>query len=97
MRDGYHVIVSDQRMPVMTETDFLSRVRELYPNTVRLVLSGYSDLDSIVDAINCGAIYKFISKPWDSEALRVEVRDAFQHYSATLHAVPLVPAALPQT
>lgn len=73
------VIVSDQRMPEMTGAQFLSRVRDLYPKTVRLVLSGYADLDSVTEAINQGAIYKFLLKPWDEEVLRNDVREAFRH------------------
>ncbi|MFH1495300.1 MAG: response regulator, partial [Pseudomonadota bacterium] len=56
------VIVSDQRMPEMTGVEFLHQVRELYPDTVRIVLSGYTELNSITDAINRGAIYKFLTK-----------------------------------
>src|SRR6185369_3349926 len=61
------VIVSDQRMPQMTGVEFLRRVKTLYPDTVRIVLSGYTELQSITDAINEGAIYKFLTKPWDDE------------------------------
>jgi diguanylate cyclase (GGDEF)-like protein len=76
------VIVSDQRMPEMNGTEFLSRVRDLYPNTVRLVLSGYTDLGSVTNAINRGAIYKFLTKPWDEAALRTDLREAFQHHES---------------
>lgn len=73
------VIVSDQRMPDMSGTEFLSRVSKLYPNTVRMVLSGYTDLQSVTETVNRGAIYKFISKPWEDYNLRDEIRAAFQH------------------
>jgi diguanylate cyclase (GGDEF)-like protein len=72
------VIISDQRMPNMTGTEFLTQVKSLYPKTVRIILSGFSDFDALKDAINNGAIYKFINKPWDIDALRTLVRDAFQ-------------------
>lgn len=71
------VIISDQRMPEMTGVEFLRRVKALYPDTVRIVLSGYTDLKSITDAINEGAIYKFLTKPWEDEQLRENVREAF--------------------
>lgn len=71
------VIVSDQRMPGMTGVEFLRRAKELYPDTVRMVLSGYTELQSITDAINEGAIYKFLTKPWDDERLRGHVAEAF--------------------
>ena len=70
------VVISDQRMPDMSGTEFLARVRQLYPNTVRLVLTGYTDLDSVTGAINRGAIYKFLTKPWDDDLLRDEIREA---------------------
>lgn len=72
------VIVSDQRMPDMTGTEFFARVRQLYPDTVRLVLTGYTELDSVTSAINQGAIYKFLTKPWDDDLLREQIREAFR-------------------
>ena len=78
------VIISDQRMPEMSGTEFLSRVRELYPDTLRMVLSGYADLNSVTDAVNRGAIYKFLSKPWEDDALRAQVAEAFRHHEAML-------------
>lgn len=72
------VILSDQRMPGMTGVEFLRRAKELYPGTVRMVLSGYTELQSITDAINEGAIYKFLTKPWDDERLRAHVQEAFR-------------------
>ena len=71
------VIVSDQRMPVMTGVEFLRRTKVLHPNTIRITLSGYTDLQSIIDAVNEGAVYKFLTKPWDDELLRGHVADAF--------------------
>jgi len=71
------VILSDQRMPGMTGVELLRRVRQLYPETIRLVLSGYSELRSVADAINEGGIYKFLAKPWDDEQLRAQLREAF--------------------
>lgn len=72
------VIVSDQRMPSMTGTEFFARVKDLYPKTVRLILSGYTDLKSVTDAINHGAIYRFLTKPWDDEELRDQIAQAFR-------------------
>lgn len=74
------VIISDQRMPEMTGTEFLSQVRERYPDTIRIVLSGYTDLNSVTDAINRGAIYKFLTKPWEDDLLRANVEEAFRRY-----------------
>ena len=72
------VILSDQRMPDMSGTEFFARVRQLYPETIRIVLTGYTDLDSVTGAINRGAIYKFLTKPWDDDQLREEIREAFR-------------------
>ena len=72
------VVISDQRMPDMSGTEFLSRVRQLYPNTIRMVLTGYTDLDAVTGAINRGAIYKFLTKPWDDDLLRDQIREAFR-------------------
>lgn len=79
------VILSDQRMPEMNGTEFLSRVRELYPDTIRIVLSGYTDLETITNAVNRGAIYRFLTKPWDDDLLREHIREAFRHQEATQH------------
>ena len=83
------VIISDQRMPEMTGVEFLSRVKEAYPDTVRIVLSGYTELNSVTDAINRGAIYKFLTKPWDDDLLRVNVEEAFHRYEMKMENVRL--------
>lgn len=77
-RHDIQVIISDQRMPGMSGTEFLSRVKEMYPGTVRMVLSGYTDLQAVTDAINRGAIYKFLTKPWSDADLRAQIVEAFR-------------------
>lgn len=72
------VIVSDQRMPGMSGVEFLRLAKASYPGTVRMVLSGYTDLQSVTDAINEGAIYKFLTKPWDDDLLRADIAEAFR-------------------
>jgi EAL domain-containing protein (putative c-di-GMP-specific phosphodiesterase class I)/CheY-like chemotaxis protein len=74
------VIVSDQRMPEMMGTEFLSRVKEIHPESVRMILSGYSELSTLTEAINRGAVYKFLAKPWDEEDLRATIKEAFRRY-----------------
>jgi response regulator RpfG family c-di-GMP phosphodiesterase len=74
------VIISDQRMPGMSGVEFLSKVRDAYPDTVRIVLSGYTELNTVTDAINRGSVYKFLTKPWEDELLRANVQEAFQRY-----------------
>lgn len=77
------VILSDQRMPGMTGVEFLRRVKTIYPQTVRMVLSGYTELQSITDAINEGAIYKFLTKPWEDGLLRANIEEAFRYRELT--------------
>ncbi|MBW6493875.1 MAG: EAL domain-containing protein [Burkholderiaceae bacterium] len=85
-REQVDVIVSDQRMPGMTGVEFLRRVKAIHPDTVRVVLSGYTELRSITDAINEGAIYKFLTKPWDEALLLANIDEAFQHKDMIDHA-----------
>jgi diguanylate cyclase (GGDEF)-like protein len=77
-KNDVDVIVSDQRMPNMTGEEFLRRTKELYPDTVRMVLSGFADMQSITNAINRGAVYKFLSKPWEDQTLKDHIQEAFQ-------------------
>jgi DNA-binding NtrC family response regulator len=74
------VVISDLRMPRMHGIEFLERVKDLYPETIRIVLSASTDLDSARDAINRGAVFKFIAKPWNDEQFRETIREAFRYY-----------------
>jgi diguanylate cyclase (GGDEF)-like protein/PAS domain S-box-containing protein len=78
------VILCDQRMPEMTGVEFFARIRHMYPATVRMILSGYADVAAVTDAINVGAVYKFLNKPWDANELGSIVDDAFDKYEADL-------------
>jgi diguanylate cyclase (GGDEF)-like protein/PAS domain S-box-containing protein len=77
------VVLCDQRMPAMSGTEFLSRVKEMYPDTMRIILSGYAGVEDVLDSINRGAIYRFYMKPWDDNELRDNVRLAFRQYWLT--------------
>lgn len=72
----FHVIVSDQRMPHMTGTELLSKARLASPNTVRILLTGYSDLAAIVGSVNEGEVYRFASKPWNTQDIRATLAEA---------------------
>jgi len=76
------LVISDYRMPEMNGVDFLRQVFEKWPDTVRIVLSGYADTASVVAAINEGQIYKFVPKPWNDDELKVTVKNAVGHYLA---------------
>ena len=78
--NAVQVVISDQRMPGMSGTEFLNIVRQLHPDTVRIILSGYTELEAVTDAVNRGAVFKFLTKPWDDDLLRAQVRDAFRRY-----------------
>jgi len=77
------VVVCDQRMPGISGIELLRRVKEIYPETVRILLSGYADRDVVVDAVNQGAVFKVLDKPLDGELLRQIIRDAFRCYELT--------------
>jgi putative nucleotidyltransferase with HDIG domain len=70
------LIVSDQRMPGLTGADFLKQAREIAPDALRIMLTGYADINATIDAINKGGAYRYISKPWDDEEMIRTIRDA---------------------
>jgi diguanylate cyclase (GGDEF)-like protein/PAS domain S-box-containing protein len=72
------VIISDQRMPHMSGTQFMRIVRELYPDTIRIILSGFTDLTAVTDSVNQGELFKFMTKPWDDGELVRNIRDGFR-------------------
>ena len=71
-----HVVISDQRMPEMTGVEFLRQVKDVAPHTVRILLTGYSDLASIVGSINDGEVFRFVSKPWDNAEIQKTISEA---------------------
>jgi DNA-binding NtrC family response regulator len=75
-----HMVMSDQRMPQITGVELLTSVKARYPQAVRMLYTGYADLDSIIAAINQGHIYQFIKKPWQPEELLDAVRQAAAEY-----------------
>ncbi|MBD2578505.1 SpoIIE family protein phosphatase [Oscillatoria sp. FACHB-1406] len=74
------VIISDQRMPVMNGTEFLSRTVDRFPDTIRILLTGYTDVEDLVDAINSGKVFKYITKPWKPDNLKAIVQQASETY-----------------
>jgi response regulator RpfG family c-di-GMP phosphodiesterase len=76
----FSLIISDQRMPGMTGTQFLEKVKKILPDVIRILLTGYSDMDAIVDAINKGEIHRYLTKPWKDDDLLVQIRQALEQY-----------------
>ena len=76
------LLIADQRMPEMTGIDLMQRTVKLRPHMVRILLTGYTDVSSLIDAINSGHVYKYVTKPWINQDLLVTAGRALQHYEA---------------
>jgi diguanylate cyclase (GGDEF)-like protein len=79
-KNQVQLILCDQRMDEMSGTELLDKVKDMYPDTFRIILSGYTELKTIMESINRGALYRFYTKPWDNDKLRADLRAAFRHY-----------------
>ena len=75
-----HIIMTDQRMPKVTGVELLKSIRVGHPQAIRMLFTGYADLDSVIAAINQGHIFKFLKKPWQPEDLEQAVREAAAEY-----------------
>ena len=75
-----HVIIADQRMPQSTGVEFFDIVRHAYPDPIRILLTGYTDVEAIIDAINKGQIFRYIKKPWDDLELQTTIQNAYEVY-----------------
>lgn len=80
----FSLILSDQRMPGMTGSDFLQKAKEISPDTIRFLITGYADADAVTDAVNKGSIHRYISKPWDNTVLAEAIRIGLDQYELTL-------------
>jgi DNA-binding NtrC family response regulator len=74
------VIITDQRMPVTTGIEFLESILHLYPDTIRILLTGFSDVNAVMDAINRGQVYKYLVKPWQNDELKIYIQNAIEIY-----------------
>jgi response regulator RpfG family c-di-GMP phosphodiesterase len=75
-----HIIITDQRMPGMTGVELLEKVIPLFPDPIRLLLTGYADMGAVVDAVNKGKIFHYLSKPWNEEELDITITRAYDAY-----------------
>ena len=80
-----HIIMTDQRMPQISGVEFLSKMRIRHPQAVRMLFTGYADLEAVIAAINQGHIYQFLKKPWQPEELIAAVREAADEYERLVH------------
>lgn len=75
------IIITDQRMPEETGVDFLASIIPLYPDPIRILLTGYTDIQAVIDAINKGQVYHYLTKPWEEDYLRTVIKNAFEIYA----------------
>ena len=75
------VIITDQRMPGMTGIEFLESIIPIYPDTIRILLTGFSDINAVMDAINRGQVYKYLVKPWQNDELKMYIENALEIYN----------------
>ena len=74
------LLITDQRMPGMTGIELLKNTVSLRPRMVRMILTGYTDIEALVEAINCGEVYRYVTKPWNNDELRLTVKRALEHF-----------------
>ncbi len=77
----FSLIISDQQMPEMKGSELLEKAKEITPDTIRFLITGYADVDAVTEALNKGAIHRYISKPWNTEALIEAVRNGLEQYA----------------
>lgn len=81
---SFSLILSDQRMPGMKGAAFLEKAREMSPDTIRFLITGYADMDAVRDAVNKGAIHRYIAKPWDNNELLAAIKEGLKQYELSV-------------
>ena len=79
-KEQVHIIITDQRMPEMTGVEFLEKVLEKYPDPMRILLTGYADMNAVIDAVNKGKIFHYLAKPWNEKELDLTIQSAYKKY-----------------
>ncbi len=77
------IVISDQRMPGVTGTDFFEKIRVTYPSPVRMLITGYTDIESVIEAVNKGNIFRYIKKPWNETELKTAIEEGHKFYLVT--------------
>ncbi|MBF0227092.1 MAG: response regulator [Desulfobacterales bacterium] len=85
-----HIIICDQRMPGMSGTEFFKKIKNTFPYTIRIILTGYSDIQAVISAINEGNVFRYVAKPWDPIELDAIIKDAFERYWLTINNLILM-------
>jgi response regulator RpfG family c-di-GMP phosphodiesterase len=80
-----NIIITDQRMPQMTGVEFLESILNEYPDPIRILLTGYADMNAVIDAVNKGKIFHYLSKPWNEEELDMTIIRAFDVYTQKMN------------
>lgn len=75
------IVISDQKMPEISGSEFLAGIKNEYPDTIRILLTGYTDMEALIEAINHGQIYYYLNKPWDEQQLRMLIQKSYEVYS----------------
>ncbi|WP_162342017.1 MULTISPECIES: response regulator [Cyclobacterium] len=81
LQQDIDIIITDQRMPKENGVDFLESIIPMHPDPMRILLTGYTDIQAVIDAINKGKVYHYLTKPWEEDYLRTVVKNAFEVYS----------------
>jgi response regulator RpfG family c-di-GMP phosphodiesterase len=79
------IVISDQKMPEISGAEFLASIKDEYPDTIRILLTGYTDMEALIEAINKGQIYYYLNKPWNEQQLRMLIEKSFEVYSLRIH------------
>ena len=80
-KEEIDLIITDQRMPEKTGVEFLESIIPIHPKPIRLLLTGYTDIQAVIDAINKGQVYHYLTKPWEEDYLRTVIKNAFEVYA----------------
>lgn len=80
-KEDIDIVITDQRMPEKTGVEFLESIIPIHPKPIRLLLTGYTDIQAVIDAINKGQVYHYLTKPWEEDYLRTVIKNAFEVYA----------------